>query len=183
MRAAPDLRGQPPNLTLSAAAGTVHSFNDRSHRCTARAQRALSLRLGPQIQTLLSRERRPRGSGRTGKSRSRSSGSIVRRRGCDAHAGAKATNGPALEGDLYSWLRSALADATQGRWQLKRQAKPESSGSVLSYKCPAIPAGMSRTGRVLRLTHESATPRQCSGCPERESKGNHGACYADLAGR
>lgn len=98
-------------------------FNDRSDRCTTRPQRALSLRLGPQIQALLSREGRRKGECRTGQSRSGSACSIVRGRHRDAQTGAKVTNGPALEGDLYSWLRPAPADATQGRWQLRSRAK------------------------------------------------------------
>src|SRR5437867_3260495 len=38
----------------SRAPGTVHSFNACADQCTTGAQPALSLRLGPQIQTLLS---------------------------------------------------------------------------------------------------------------------------------
>jgi hypothetical protein len=82
------------------------------------------LRLGPQIQTLLSRERQRSGNSGTGNSRSRSVFYIVRERLVDAPAGAKATNGPALEGNVYAWLRSTLADATQGRWQLTEAVLP-----------------------------------------------------------
>jgi hypothetical protein len=116
-----------PSVGLSAdsqpagvvpVAGTVHSFNDCSDRCTTRTQRALSLRIGPQIQTLLSWEGRRRGGCRTGRSRSGKTSAIVRRGQLDAQTRAKATTRPALEGDLDSWLHPAVADATQGRWGL-----------------------------------------------------------------
>lgn len=93
-------------------------FNDCSDRCTTRTQRALSLRFGPQIQTLLSCEGRRSGSCRAGKSRGRGACSIAGAIHIAARTGAEVTDGPTLEGDVDSWLRSAVADATQGRGQL-----------------------------------------------------------------
>jgi len=97
--------------------------NDCSDQCTTGAQPALSLRLGPQIQTLLSREGRPTGGRRTGPSRGRHGCSIVRGGHVDSHTSTKASNAPALEGDHLSWLRPAHADATQGRWQLSEATR------------------------------------------------------------
>lgn len=85
-------------------------FNDCYDQRTTGAQSALPLRLGPQIQTLLSREGRQTGSCRTGQSRGRCGRSIARNRHA-AQTGTKTANAPALEGDHFSWLRSTLADA------------------------------------------------------------------------
>jgi len=76
------------------------------------------LRLGPQIQTLLSREGRCTGDGRTGQSRGGSGGPASRGGHVGSQTSTKTGNAPALEGDHFSWLRPAHADATQGRWQL-----------------------------------------------------------------
>ena len=102
----------------SAAGGTLF-FNDCPDQCTTWAQPALSLRLGPQVQTLLSREGRPTGGCRTGQSCSRSGCSTVRDGHVGSHTSTKAPDAPAVEGDHVSWLRPARADdATQGRWRL-----------------------------------------------------------------
>jgi hypothetical protein len=105
-------------LRRSSAAGTVHCFNDSFERRTTGTQPALSLRLGPKIQTLLPRERRPTGSRRTGQSRSRSGCSIVRGGRGTSRTSTKAPDAPALEDDHLSWLRPSDADATEGRRQL-----------------------------------------------------------------
>jgi hypothetical protein len=106
-------------LSPSPFDSTVHSFfNDCSDQCTPGPQPDLSLRLGSQIQTLLSREGRRTSGGRTGKSRSRSGCSVVRGGHVGSHTSTKGPDGPALEGDHFSWLHPAHADATQGRWQL-----------------------------------------------------------------
>jgi hypothetical protein len=93
-------------------------FNDCSDQCSPGAQPDLSLRLGSQIQTLLSREGRRTSGGRTGKSRSRSGCSVVRGGHVGSHTSTKGPDGPALEGDHFPRLHPAHADATQGRWQL-----------------------------------------------------------------
>ena len=87
-------------------------FNDCSDQCATGAQPALSLRLGPQIQTLLSREGRRTGGCRPGQSRSGSGCSIARGGHVGSHTSTKAPDAPALEGDHFSWLRPAHADAT-----------------------------------------------------------------------
>ena len=98
------------------AAGAIHSLiNDYSGQCTTWAKPALSLRLGPQIQTLLSRQGRPTGSCRAGQDRSRRGCSIARVGHVGYHPGTEAPNAPALEGDHFSWVRPAHADTTQGR--------------------------------------------------------------------
>jgi hypothetical protein len=93
-------------------------FNDGSDQCTTGAQSALPLRLGPQIQALLSREGRPAGGCRTGQRRSRSGCSIVGSGCAGSHASPKTQDGAALEGDHVSRLRPAHADAPQGRRRL-----------------------------------------------------------------
>ena len=93
--------------------------NDCSDRSTPRTQRALSLRIGPQIQTLLSSEGRRKSGRRTGPSRSgKAAGSIVPGSQLDAETRAYPSNGSALESNLDSWLRAALAHATQSGRQL-----------------------------------------------------------------
>ncbi len=92
---------------------------DYFHGCTPRPQRALPLRLGPQIQALLSREGRQTGRRGTGDDRRGSSCAIARGRHVNFQAGAETPHGPALEGKRDSGLRSAVAHATQGRWRLK----------------------------------------------------------------
>ena len=93
--------------------------NDCSDRSTPRTQRALSLRIGPQIQTLLSSEGRRKSGRRTGQSRSgKATGSIVPGSQLDAETRAYPSNGSALESNLDSWLRAALAHATQNGRQL-----------------------------------------------------------------
>ena len=92
-------------------------FNDGSDECTTGAQPALSLRLGPQIQTLLSREGRAGGC-RTGQSRSRNGCRLARGGRADSHTITKAPDAPALEGDHVPRLRSEDAHAAQGRWKL-----------------------------------------------------------------
>ena len=69
----------------SSASRTYTRFNDCSDQCTAGAQRTLSLRLGPQIQTLLSREGRREGQRCTGQSRSGSACLVARGRHRNAH--------------------------------------------------------------------------------------------------
>ena len=87
--------------------------NDCSDRSTPRTQRALSLRIGPQVQTLLSSERRRKSGRRPGQSRSgKATGSIVPGSQLDAETRAYPSNGSALESNLDSWLRAALAHAT-----------------------------------------------------------------------
>src|SRR2546427_11876393 len=100
-------------------------FNECSDQCTTGAQPALSLRLGPKIQTLLSREGRRTGGCRTGQSRSRSGCSIVRGGHVGSHTSTKAPDASALEGDYFSWLRPPHAGATQGRWQLSEVIPPK----------------------------------------------------------
>ena len=99
-------------------------FNDCSDQCATGAQPALSLRLGPQVQTLLSREGRRTGGCRPGQSRRGSGCSIARGGHVGSHTNTKAPDAPALEGDHFSWLRPAHADATQGRWQLSEAIPP-----------------------------------------------------------
>jgi hypothetical protein len=106
--------GHPSVITLVR----YTPFNDCSDPCTTGAQPALSLRLGPQIQAVLSREGRTAGGCGTGQSRGRSGGSAGRGACAGSHAGTKAPDAPALEGDQFSRLRPADADATQGRRQL-----------------------------------------------------------------
>src|SRR4029077_9815741 len=104
----------PQALRASRRYSTL-AVNDCSDECTARPQRALSLRLGPQIQTLLSREGRSRGSRGAGQGRRRSAALRDGRRRTDTHT--KASDGPALEGDLDSCFHPAPG-ATQGGRQL-----------------------------------------------------------------
>jgi len=92
--------------------------NDRSDPRTARAQPALSLRLGPQVQTLLSREGRHAGGCRPGQGRSGRNRSLVRCGRARARTSAKASDSPALEGDHLPRLRPAHTVAAQGRRQL-----------------------------------------------------------------
>lgn len=76
------------------------------------------MRLGPQVQTLLSGEGRRTGGCCTGPSRSRGGCSITRDCHVGSHARTKAPHGPAVEGDHVSWVHPAHADAPQSRWQL-----------------------------------------------------------------
>ena len=57
------LRAVTVQESLSEAASAVHFLNDCSAQYSTGTQRALSLRIGAQIQTLLSREGRSRGRG------------------------------------------------------------------------------------------------------------------------
>src|SRR2546422_5595293 len=88
-------------------------FNECSDQCTTGTQPALSLRLGPKIQTLLSREGQRTGGCRSDQSRSRSGCSIVRGGHVGSPTSIKAPDAPAVEGDHLSWLRPSHADATQ----------------------------------------------------------------------
>src|SRR5438093_3173091 len=106
------------SLSRTTLAWLYTLFNESSDQCTTGAQPALSLRLGPKIQTLLSREGRRTSGCRTGQSRSRSGCSIVRDGHVGSHTSTKAPDAPALEGDHFSRLCPSHADATQGRWQL-----------------------------------------------------------------
>ena len=92
----------------------VHCNHDCLSQCTTRAQRAVSLRLGPQVQTLLSRKGRPGGERRAGQSCCRSPRSIARGACIRSGASAKAGDTPTLEGD-HARLRAASADAAQNR--------------------------------------------------------------------
>jgi hypothetical protein len=140
-----DRRGPAP---FECWYGTLIS-NDCSDQCATWAQPALSLRLGPQVQTLLSREGRPTGGRGAGQSRGRRRGSAGPSGHAGSHASAKAGDAPALEGDHFSWLRPAHADATQSRWKL--------SGSVefLALNCVAHVATLC-FGRF--VNHQRAGP-------------------------
>jgi hypothetical protein len=105
-------------------------FNEYSDQYKTGAQSALPLRLGPQIQTLLSREGRRTGGCRTGQSRNRSGCSIARGAHVDSRTSTKDPDAPALEGEHFSWLRPAHADATQGRWQLSEAIRPSADAVV-----------------------------------------------------
>src|SRR5439155_849839 len=78
---------------------------------TTRAQSALSLRLWPQIQALLSRQGRCRGGGRADQSRNRGGRAVARSDDSGSSASAKAADAPAVEGGDLSGLRAAHADA------------------------------------------------------------------------
>ena len=107
-----------PNAQASAGHIQYTLLNDGSDQCTTGAQRALPLRLGPQIQTLLSRERCRTGLRGTGRCRGRKCCPIVRGGDGGSHAHTQAPDATAVEDDHVSWLRRALADATQGGRQL-----------------------------------------------------------------
>jgi hypothetical protein len=150
-----DCRGSMP--FKCSGYGTL-VFNDCSDQCTPGAQPDLSLRLGPQIQTLLSREGQRTSGGRTGQSRSGSGGSVVRGGRVGSHTTTKAPDGPALEGEHFSWLRPAHADATQGRWQLSEPTR--------SHRLTRWPFALART-RLFCLRAETRsetfvrTPAAC----------------------
>lgn len=96
----------------------VHSFNDSFDPCTTGTQRALSLRLGPQVQALLSREG-PRRRGRlTGHSCGGNARAIVGGSSVETQAAAKTPDEPALEGGEHARLHPTHADAAQSRREL-----------------------------------------------------------------
>jgi hypothetical protein len=98
----------------------VDSIHDCSDESTPGAQRALPLRFWPQVQTLLSREGRGLGERGTGRSGCRRGCSDVRGRDVGSSTYAKASDATALEDGHVTWVRRALAHATQGRWRLGR---------------------------------------------------------------
>jgi hypothetical protein len=95
----------------------------------------VSLWLGPQIQALLSRERRTGGSCRTRQSRGGCAGSSDGKRSRGADARAEAANSAALEALLYARLRCALAHSPEGRRQLSVQSV--AAPSISPGRCPA----------------------------------------------
>jgi hypothetical protein len=98
--------------------GYGHQFNGYGHQRTTGPQRALSLWLGSQVQTLLSREGREGGDRRTGKGRGSSASSIVGRHHLEAREDAKAPHGSTVASNIFARFRAALAHATQGRRRL-----------------------------------------------------------------
>ena len=120
------------SATSQGAAGTVHSAHDCSHRCNTGAQPALLLRIGPQIQALLPRERRSEGCCQAGQGcRGTGCGSLRGGHG-GSDARTKTQDPPALEGDYFPWLRPALADATQGRWRLSELVRAFARGVLFA---------------------------------------------------
>jgi hypothetical protein len=142
-------------------------FHDYADQCTTGAQQALLLRLGPQIQTLLSRKGRRRGGGRTCRSRrSRGGCSIVRGDRAGSHPRTKTSDAPALERDNFSWLRPAHADATEGWWQLSSlpqgaAAYAFEAGSFFAGAARAHFGHSSSDGRHDRNSHRRRT--RCNG--------------------
>jgi hypothetical protein len=83
----------------------------------------MPLRLGPQIQTLLSREGRRAGGRLTGRSRD-GSGCSTRGASAGSHAGAEAPDPAAMEDDDVPGLRPAHPNAAEGRWELSDGWRP-----------------------------------------------------------
>jgi hypothetical protein len=103
---------------------TLHSDHGFTHWSPTRAQRSMSLRLGPQVQALLSGEGRSRGgSGARQGGGSSDCRSSVGGNSIGADAAAEASDASALEGDDVARLRAENADAPEGRRQLKDAAR------------------------------------------------------------
>lgn len=115
---------------LNRQVESIYRYPDHT---PTRTQRALSLRLRPQVQALLPRQGRREGRQGAGQGGRGGAGSIGR----DRHraGAAEAANGPALEacGD-ESRFRPARPDAAQGRRQLNPitilDAEPAPAGGV-----------------------------------------------------
>ena len=107
--------------TGTRASKEVHSFHDCSDDWTTGAQRALPMRFGPQIQTLLPREGRRPGQYRTGRRRGRRDCAVGG--GGGSHPSPEAPHSTTLEDDHVAWLCRTLAHATQGRRRLERPSR------------------------------------------------------------
>ena len=110
------------------------AFDDASDPHATGAQRPLPLRLGSQVQTLLSRQGRGPGGGGTGQGHGRRGGGAPRGGHGGPFTAAETPDAPAVEGRHVSWLRPAYADAPQGRRRLIALA-PAAAGSVPKTTC------------------------------------------------
>jgi hypothetical protein len=109
-RRGPTVHARPVRYTL---------LDEGFHLCPTGTQRDVSLRVGPQVQTLLPPEGRSRGGCRTGQNRSDSTGASRRGRPPGgAHTATQAADTAALEGDRQPWLLQARPHATEGRRRL-----------------------------------------------------------------
>src|SRR5258706_11208840 len=114
-------RARPPTNLRARAFGAATRYtliNDCSDEGTARTQRTLSLRLRPQVQTLLSREGRATGGRRASEGRSRIGRATARSGTVGSGATTKAPDPPALEGEYLTGVHPTNADAPKGRRQL-----------------------------------------------------------------
>ena len=120
----------------SRASEDVHSFHDCSDDWTTGAQRALPMRFGPQIQTVLPREgRRP---GQHGPRRSRARRECAVGGGGGSYPSPEAPYSTAVEDDHVAWLPRAVAHTTQGR---RRLTRPSSRFDPRSYRRPPHDTG------------------------------------------
>src|SRR5688572_16668077 len=122
-----DIVRRPSDLTGAASAVVVYTAShDDSDHCAAGPQRALPLRFGKEIQTLLTREGRQEGRGRTRKScEGGTRAGRCDRRGAGLgprRKGTEAKNGSAMESrqlELNARVRAALTHAAEGRRRVR----------------------------------------------------------------
>ena len=122
----------------------LHSLDERLRRRPSRTQRTVSLRVGTQVQALLSSEGRSAGRGRTGDGRGRGACRSGRAGVHGPSTSPQAADAAAVEGDGEPRLRQAHEHAAQGRWRLSHAARPHLAGQgplqVLRRADPDEPA-------------------------------------------